>query len=104
VYGYASASYPSPPIPACDIEGVVFEARDCPIDAVPKHAADLLGCPVESIAVRRLAMGSEHSSHGVVLADGCGERVVYAYQPWSKPTEWWVLSRFALGPTRRAVK
>jgi hypothetical protein len=46
-------------------------------DAVLAHAAAVLPCPRDQIEIRELVEPSPRDPAPVVLADGCGQRVVY---------------------------
>jgi hypothetical protein len=83
------------PPPAPPLEGPAAPTRR---EEIPAHAAQLLQCPSGQITVTGLLLGREHNPNETVFADGCGQRAVYMMRPWSSPTEWYVVSRFTLGP------
>jgi hypothetical protein len=93
----------------CVIEGISYPVARCPDEAISLHAAQLLRCPAEKIAVLRVPLGNPRYTDDAVFAEGCGERVIYSVSKFTKratlsgvnysyrPTEeWFVVSRFAL--------
>jgi hypothetical protein len=93
----------------CVVEGTSYPVAHCPEEAIPTHAAQLLGCPAENVAVRRVLLGNPRYTDDAMFAEGCGERLIYSVSKYTKreafnrvtysyrPTEeWFVVSRFGL--------
>lgn len=75
-------------------------AHDALVAALRDHAAAIIPCKAADVQVREVSVGEEAHATTRVLADGCGERVVYAHvssKPATAPYDkYLVLARFPI--------
>jgi hypothetical protein len=82
------------------IDGRLVHVAGTLLDTIGQHTAIQISCPAAQITTRWILLGSTHAPWQVVFAEGCGERVVYAFEaPYveGEYLQMYTMSRVSIG-------